>query len=130
VLSVREFLASIHITVLEYHSYSPDLAPSDLFLLSKIKGILKGRHFDDINDIRSNMMAALRAIPQNQFKNCFEGWTRRWHQCIASQGEYLKVATVLFSNEVCSTFTVTVRELYRQTTSVHDEHCLRQRKTL
>jgi hypothetical protein len=32
---------------------------------------LKGRHFDDIDDIRSNMMAALKAIPQNQFQDCF-----------------------------------------------------------
>jgi len=46
---------------------------------------LKGRHFDDI---RSNTMAALKAIPQNQFQNCFEGWTGLWHWCIASQEEY------------------------------------------
>jgi hypothetical protein len=25
----------------------------------------KGRHFDDIDDIRNNIMAALKAIPQN-----------------------------------------------------------------
>ena len=54
------------------------------------KEILKGRHFDYIDDIRSNTMAALKAIPQNRFQNCFEGWTRRWHQCIASQGEYFE----------------------------------------
>jgi len=44
-------------------------------------------NIDDIDDIRSNTMAALKATPQNQFQNCFEGWTRRWHRCIASQGE-------------------------------------------
>jgi len=53
-------------------------------------------------------MAALKAIPQNQFQNCFEGWTKHWHQCIASQGGgTLKATTVVFSNEVCSTFTAT-----------------------
>jgi len=51
---------------------------------------LKGRHFDDIDDIRSNTTAALKAIPQNYFQNCFEGWTRRWHWCIAFQGEYFE----------------------------------------
>jgi len=61
---------------------------------------LKGRHFDDIDDIRNNTTAALKAIPQNQFQNCFEGWTRRWHLCIASQGEYFEATTVVFSNEV------------------------------
>ena len=85
-LSVREFLATKQITVLEHPAYSPDLAPNDFFLFPKIKEILKGRHFDDI---RSNT-AALKAIPQNQFQNCFEGWTRCWHRCIACQGEYFE----------------------------------------
>ena len=88
-LSVREFLATKQITMLEHPACSPDLAPSDFFLFPKIKEILKGRHFDDIDDIRSNTMAALKAIPQNQFQNCFEGWTRRWHRCVASQGGVL-----------------------------------------
>jgi len=48
---------------------------------------LKGWHFDDI---RINTTAALKAIPQNYFQNCFEGWTRRWHRCTASQGEYFE----------------------------------------
>ncbi|PNF22674.1 hypothetical protein B7P43_G07121, partial [Cryptotermes secundus] len=45
------------------------------------------RHFDDIDDIRNNTTAALKVTPQNQFQNCFEGWTRSWDRCIASQGE-------------------------------------------
>jgi len=76
--------------VFEHPASSPDLAPSDFFLFPKIKEMLKGRHFDDIDDIRSNTTAALKAIPQNQFQNCFEGWTWRWHRCIASQGEYFE----------------------------------------
>jgi hypothetical protein len=51
------------------------------------KEILKGRHFDDTDGIRSN---TLKAIPQNQFQNCFDEWTSRWHWCIASQGEYFE----------------------------------------
>jgi hypothetical protein len=53
-------------------------------------GILKVRHFNDIDDISINTTAALKAIPQNQFQNCFEGWTRRWHRCILIQGEYFE----------------------------------------
>jgi transposase len=75
-LSVREFLATKQITVLEYPVYSPDLAPIDFFLFPKMKEVLNRRHFDDI---RTNTMAALKAIPQNQFQNCFEVWNRRWH---------------------------------------------------
>ena len=72
-LSVREFSATKQITVSENPAYSPDLAPIDFFLFPKIKEILKGRHFDDIDDIRSNATAALKAIPQNKFQTCFEG---------------------------------------------------------
>ena len=89
-LSVREFLATKQITVLEYLPYSPDIALSDFLLFPKIKDILKGRYFDDFDDIRSNTTAALKAMPQNQFQNCFEGCTRRWYRCIVSQGEYFE----------------------------------------
>jgi len=58
-LSVREFLATKQITLLEHPAYSPDLVPSDFFLFPKIKKILKGRRFDDADDIRSNTTAAL-----------------------------------------------------------------------
>jgi hypothetical protein len=86
-LSVRLFLASKQIPVLEHTLYSPDLAPNDSSLFPKVKKILKGRHFDDI---RNTTMATLKIIPQNQFQNFFERWTKRWHQCIASQEEYLQ----------------------------------------
>ena len=72
-LSVREFLATKQISVLEHPAYSPDLAPSDFFVFPKIKKILNGGHFDDTGDIRSNTTATLKAIPQNHFQNCFEG---------------------------------------------------------
>jgi len=52
--------------------------------------MLKGRHFDDIDDIWSNTMATLKSIPQNQFQKCFEGWTKRRYRCIAPQGEYFE----------------------------------------
>ena len=83
----RRVLATKQITVLEHPAYLPDLATSDFFLFPNIKKILKGRHFDDTDDIRSNTMAALKTILQNQLQNCFEGWTWRWHRCIVSQGE-------------------------------------------
>jgi hypothetical protein len=53
-LSMGEFLASEQITVLEHPIYSPDLGFSDFSVPED-----KGRHFDDIDDIRSSTMAAL-----------------------------------------------------------------------
>ena len=96
---MRECLATKRITVLEHTAYSPDLAPSDFFLFPKIKEILKGSHFDDIDDIRGNTTAALKTIPQNQFQNYFEGaGIGAW----LPKGSTLKATTVVFSSEVCS----------------------------
>jgi hypothetical protein len=87
---VREFLASKQIFVLEHPHYLPYIAPSDSSLFPKIKEILKRMHFDDIDDIRNNTAESLKSVPQNQFQNCFEGWTRLHHRCMASQGEYFE----------------------------------------
>jgi len=76
--------------VLEHPAYSPDLTPSNFFLFPKIKEKLKGWYFDDIDDIRSNTTAALKAIPKNHFQNCFEEWTKRRHRCIPSEGKYFE----------------------------------------
>ena len=70
-LSVRQFVAAKQITVLELPAYSPDLAPNYFFLFPKMKEILKGRHFNNTDDISINTMAALNTIPHNQFQNFF-----------------------------------------------------------
>jgi len=44
-LSVREFLATKQITVLEHPAYSPDLAPSDFFLFPEDKGNIERKAF-------------------------------------------------------------------------------------
>ena len=88
-LSVTEFLAIKQITVLQHPTYLPGLAAM-ISLFRKIKDILKGSQFDDSDSIRNNTTAALKAISQNQFEICFEGWTRHWHRCIDSEGGYFE----------------------------------------
>jgi transposase len=63
-LSAREFVATKQVTMLEHPAYSPDLAPSDFFLFLKIKEILKGRHFDDIDDTRSSEGHSTKPVPK------------------------------------------------------------------
>jgi hypothetical protein len=94
--SVREFVATKQITVLEHPAYSPDGAHKDLILLTKIK---KGRQFGDTNYIRSNAMAALKAIPQNQFQNCFAEWTSAGNSTYLPKRSTMNIKTVVFSNE-------------------------------
>jgi len=89
-MTVREILATKQTTVLEHPVISPDLAPRDFFMFPKIKEILKEGHFDDFDDIRMITTAALKALPQNNFQNFSEGWTRRWYRYISFQGQYFE----------------------------------------
>jgi hypothetical protein len=83
------FRYETHNWVVEHPAYVPDLAPVT-FLFPKIKGNIERKEFNDIDDIRNSTTAALKAMPQKQFQSCFEGWTRRWHRYITSQGEYFE----------------------------------------
>jgi hypothetical protein len=51
-LSVKQFMAQKSITEMEHPLYSPDLALNDLWLFPKIKSVLKGRRFQDSEDIK------------------------------------------------------------------------------
>jgi histone-lysine N-methyltransferase SETMAR len=71
-LSVVQFLAQKLITEMEHPPCSPDLAPSNFWVFSKIKSVLKGQRFQDIEDIQKHVTTALRGIPQQELQKCVE----------------------------------------------------------
>jgi histone-lysine N-methyltransferase SETMAR len=76
-----------NITVVEHPPYSPDLAPQRLLSLPRIKNLLKGEHFDDIDEIKSNTAIALNGISENNFQVCFQS---RMQWCVHAEGDYFK----------------------------------------
>jgi hypothetical protein len=58
------------ITELEHLPCSPDLALNDLCLFPKIKPAIKGRIFQDIENIQEIVSTALEAVPQQKFQKC------------------------------------------------------------
>jgi hypothetical protein len=67
------------ITVIDHPPHYPDLAPNDFWLFPKIKSALKGRRFQDIEDIqkKKKVTSALKDIPQQEFQKCFQQWQHR-----------------------------------------------------
>ncbi|UYV70356.1 PRKCI [Cordylochernes scorpioides] len=55
-----------------------DIAPNDFFLFSKLKAVLKGRHFDTRDDIIEKSLLAMKSIPKELYKNCFDNLGKRW----------------------------------------------------
>ena len=89
-LSIRQFLAERQITTLEHPPYSPDLAPCDFWLFPKVKSVLKGSHFEGVEDIQEHVTSPLRTIKKEEFLGCFEAWKNIIQKCINFEGEYFE----------------------------------------
>jgi transposase len=89
-LVTREFLAHKGIFTLPRPPYSPDLAPCDFFLFTKIKLQLKGRRFSRVEEIQRKSQNVLGTLQEQNFKHAFQQWQRRWDRCVAAQGDYFE----------------------------------------
>ena len=85
-LSIQEFLEKKNIPVLPHPPYSPDLAPCDFYLFSKLKLKLKGHHFGTMENITDE----LRTLTENDFRYCYDRCKKRWNHCVTSQGSYFE----------------------------------------
>jgi len=75
---IREFLTKHDTTVVPQTPYSPDLAPADFFLFSKLKSsLIKFRRFQKVEAREERSIRDLRAIPQNTFQDTFQNWKNR-----------------------------------------------------
>ena len=68
--------------------YSPNLAPSDIFLFPQIKKVPKGECFADVEEMKQKMAEAVKGIKIDKFKNYSEQWKKCLCRYIAFIGEY------------------------------------------
>jgi hypothetical protein len=52
---MSQLLAGKDISAMDHLPYSHDLAPADFWLFPKLKRVLRGKHFSDIEDIKSSV---------------------------------------------------------------------------
>jgi hypothetical protein len=71
-------------------SYSPNLAPCDFFLFPKVKTIMRGEHFMDVENIKCEMTRLLKNQTSQDIQHCFLQWKKRWAKCIHLRGEYFE----------------------------------------
>jgi histone-lysine N-methyltransferase SETMAR len=78
---------------IQHPIYSPDLAPSDFYLLGKIKGRLVGKAIRDENDLLEQIIEILNEIPKDELMSVFNSWIRRVETVIERNGDYYDAAT-------------------------------------
>jgi hypothetical protein len=83
-------LAQRKVAVLGHPQYSPDLAPADYFLFSKVKSHLKGRLFDSISDIQKAVKSTLNTIAIDDFYKGIQKLYDRVNLCVQLEGMYVE----------------------------------------
>ena len=68
----------------------PWFIPRDYFLFPKLKLPLKGRLFEDVQDIQAAVISSLRDIPQEDVQRSFQSLLDRATCCIDAEGMYFE----------------------------------------
>ena len=76
--------------LLPHPPYSPDLAPSDFFLFSKLKKELRGQRYDDDDELMLAVEGFCKGHDSAFYCEGLEALPRRWTKCIESQGDYVE----------------------------------------
>ena len=73
---------------IEHPPYSPDPAPSDYYLFSKLKKNLRGRKFDD-DEVKSAVMEHFADKDPEYFLKRIEMLVHRCEKCVEVKGDYI-----------------------------------------
>ena len=67
--------------------YSPDMAPCDFFMFSKLKRPIKGWRFATNEEIKTALQEEFKTVPKRAYQ-------KRWHKCIISEGDYFEADNI------------------------------------
>jgi histone-lysine N-methyltransferase SETMAR len=86
--NTKTHVRNLGLTMLPHPPYSPDIAPTDFFLLGHIKQQLEGKHFTNEEELMKAIVEVVRQIPKETFENVMEKWIDRLHYVIDNDGDY------------------------------------------
>ena len=71
-------------------AYSPALSSSNFCLFPKIKEQLRGKNFQDINELHAAVQEQMEGLRKEGFYQCLEHCFERMNKCISVEGHYLE----------------------------------------
>lgn len=86
---ITGFLIKNGILTINHSPYSPDLAPCDFYLFSKLHLPMKGKRYVDVEAIQKASTDILKSMDKNDLKNSFDMLIDRAKRCIDAEGDYL-----------------------------------------
>jgi len=77
-------------THFDHPPYSPDLAPSDFYLFSKMKEHLAGKRFTDYEYLQHAVMDWLNSQAAFWYEEGISKLVSRYDRCLNVQGDYVE----------------------------------------
>ncbi len=78
-------------TTLPHPPYSPDLAPSDYWLFSEMKKSIRGKKFENLQQMASSLSQWVSHTPESWFAKGIQKLPERWMKCIREGGRYVEI---------------------------------------
>lgn len=76
--------------ILPHPAYSPDLAPSDFFLFRELKKPLRGKRFDDNNEVIRKVEGWFSGQNGDFYSRGLKQVKHRWEKCVHIRGDYVE----------------------------------------
>ena len=83
---VPDYLSKMRIKTVPYRPYSPDLAPCDFCLFSK----LRGYRYETIEKVKEAVTKVIDTLTQEDFHVDFQKLLEQSKKCIAAGGDYFE----------------------------------------
>ena len=74
------------IKTVPHRPYSPDLAPCDFWLFSKLRGCC----YETTEELKEAVMKVIDTLTQEDFYGAFQKLLGQYNKCIAARGDYFK----------------------------------------
>ena len=84
-------LRDLQFETLPHPPYSPDLSPCDYWLFGPMKKYLKGRRFENLQQLSSSVSQWVRSTPETFFRAGIEKLPERWEKCIRLLGDFVEL---------------------------------------
>jgi len=95
---ITEYLHNERVVLSPHLPYSTDRVPCDFFLFPRIKKELKGKRFDNVENLARAAQAVAETIQKADYKKSFQGWQNRLQRCIDVNGGNEIVVSIIIMN--------------------------------
>jgi histone-lysine N-methyltransferase SETMAR len=85
-----EKLRDLHYELLEYPTYSPDLARSDFCLFPKLKLFLADQRFSSNQEAIAAVEGYSAELTKSRYRDGIIALEQRWNKCISLKGDYVE----------------------------------------